>query len=132
MSKGKQTKDVVGETPEPAGVAVTGSAAQFEELKGLVAQARADALEDSKALAAKLAALGKTVDRMDKGTQRSFPRGTREYPVQDGDTLVLIAKRELGQSGRFTEIATMNYDRYPSLRTSNDVEGGWSLRLPPG
>ncbi len=43
----------------------------------------------------------------------------------------MIAKNELGQSGRMTEIATMNYDRYPSLRTSNDVEAGWKLRMPP-
>ncbi len=118
-------------TPEPKEEGLTME--QYEELKRLVAQARADALADSKALAGKLSALEQTVNKLDKGTQRSFPRGTREYTVVPGDSLVLIAKRELGQAGRFTEIATMNYDRYPSLRANpNHIEKGWKLRLPPG
>ena len=136
MSKGKQTKGTgafssVVEKTESAGAAVTGSVPQFEALKKLVADARADALADSKALARKVSELEKTVAVLDKGKQRSFPRGTGEYTVVEGDKLVMIAKNELGQSGRMTEIATMNYDRYPSLRTSNDVEAGWKLRMPP-
>ncbi len=137
MSKSKQAKDVVGETTEPAGVPVTGDVAitdvkaQFDELKELIADVRAVALDDAKMLAGRVLELEQTVAKLDKGKQRSFPRGTGEYEVVDGDSLVMIAKTELGQSGRFTEIATMNYDRYPGLRTSNEVEAGWKLRMPP-
>ncbi len=60
----------------------------------------------------------------------NYPR-TKEYTVKSGDTLTKIAKTELGQAGRFTEIATMNYDRYPSLKAdANMIQIGWVLRLP--
>ncbi len=65
-----------------------------------------------------------------QGTPKNFPK-TREYTVKSGDSLTLIAKRELGQAGRFTEIAILNYDRYPSLKTNaNLIQVGWRLRLP--
>jgi nucleoid-associated protein YgaU len=68
--------------------------------------------------------------RADAGSVR-YPDNVRDYEVKPGDTLVMIAKNELGNSGHFTLIGTMNYDRYPSLRTSQRVEPGWKLRLPP-
>ncbi len=185
MNKDKQTKetdveDVVAETTEPAGITVTGGVAisdlkaQFEEL---MADVRAGALADSKALADRVAVLEEqpvvatdsmpqfeelkkliadsrqfthevhdaVVTRLVKAEAvtaaltsqvaaiapmpRNYPR-TEEYTVKDGDTLVMIAKVQLGQAGRMTEIATTNYDRYPSLRTSSDIKPGWKLRLP--
>ncbi len=184
MNKDKQTKetDVVAETTEPAGLAITGSVdisdlkAQFEELETPIADAKAEALADSKALADRVVALEQPVVDTDSITQfeelkkliadsrqfthevhdaivtrlseaeaataalasqvaaitpipRNYPR-TKEYTVEDGDTLVMIAKVQLEQPGRMTEIRTMNYDRHPSLRTSDDIEPGWKLRLP--
>ncbi len=64
------------------------------------------------------------------GGGAKYPDNVRDYAVEPGDTLVKIAKSELANPGNFTKIATMNYDRYPSLRKSNRVEPGWVLRLP--
>ena len=177
MSKDKQTKETDAEDiPAPA-LAVTGSVVQYEELEKLIADAKAEALADSKALADRVAALEEqpvvatdsmppfeelkglisdsrafthevhdaVIARLAKAEAatvaltsqvaaitpipRNYPR-TKEYTVKDGDTLVMIAKVELEQPGRMTEIRTMNYDRHPSLRTSSDVKPGWKLRLP--
>ena len=60
-----------------------------------------------------------------------YPSNTRDYTVKEGDTLALIAKRELGNAGNLNQIVIMNYDRYPSFRRGIVVEEGWVLRLPP-
>ncbi len=141
MSKSKQTKetdaeDVVTETTEPAGIAVTGSVSQFEELKQLIADSRQFTHEVHDAVVTRLVkAEAATADLASQVAAitpipRNYPR-TKEYTVKGGDTLTKIAKAELGQAGRFTEIATMNYDRYPSLKTdANAIQVGWVLRLP--
>ena len=149
MNKYKQAKktdaeDVVAEVAEktkPAGLTVTGdvvvadSMPQFEELKQLIADSRQFTHEVHDAVVTRLTkaeaattALAREVAAITP-IPRNYPR-TKEYTVKPGETLVMIAKVQLGQPGRMTEIATTNYDRYPSLRTSNDVEPGWKLRLP--
>ena len=116
-------------------VVVTDSMPQFEELKGLISDSRAFTHEVHDAVVAKLTkaeaattALARQVAAITP-IPRNYPR-TKEYTVKPGETLVMIAKVQLGQPGRMTEIATTNYDRYPSLRTSSDIKPGWILRLP--
>ncbi|KKK86906.1 hypothetical protein LCGC14_2758570, partial [marine sediment metagenome] len=59
------------------------------------------------------------------------PRKYREYIVQPGDSLSLIAKRLSTNAGRYTEMAKLNYDRYPSLKKNpSHIEKGWKLRIP--
>ena len=59
------------------------------------------------------------------------PRKYRDYIVQDGDSLSMIAKTLTTNAGLFTEMATLNYDRYPSLRSNpSHIEAGWKLRIP--
>ncbi len=136
MSKDKQTKEVGAEATEPAGIVDTDSITQFEELKKLIADSRQFTHEVHDAVVTRLAkaeavtaALASQVAAITP-ISRNYPR-TKEYTVRDGDTLTKIAKVELGQAGRFTEIATMNYDRYPSLKVNaNRIEKGWKLRLP--
>ncbi len=114
----------------------TDSMPQFEKPKQLIADSRQFTHEVHDAVVARLAkaeaataALASHVATI-APPARNYPR-TKEYTVKDGDTTTKIAKAELGQAGRFTEIATMNYDRYPSLKTnSNNVTPGWKLRLP--
>lgn len=72
-----------------------------------------------------------SIGNISKGTERSYPTSLREYAVKSGDSMTLIAKGQLGQAGRFTDIAILNYDRYPNLKTNpNQVQVGWKLRLP--
>lgn len=55
----------------------------------------------------------------------------RIHIVQKGEKMSVIAKKELANSGRFPEIAALNYDRYPKLRQyPNDPEENWILKLP--
>ncbi len=116
-------------------MAVTDLTPQFEELKGLISDSRAFTHEVHDAVVTRLAAAEAATAALASQVAaiapipRNYPR-TEEYTVKDGDTLVMIAKVQLGQAGRMTEIATTNYDRYPSLRTSSDVKAGWKLRLP--
>ena len=51
-----------------------------------------------------------------------------EYEVRPGDTLSKIAKRMLGQSSRWQEIADANRDRLPRPA---DLKPGIRLRIPP-
>ena len=109
---------------------------QFSDLKKLIADSREYTKQVHDAIVARLkkaedaiASLASKVAGI-APTSRKFPR-TREYIVRSGDSLSKIAKNELGQAGRFTEIAVMNYDRYPSLKTNaNAIQIGWKLRLP--
>ena len=109
---------------------------QYEELKKLIGDSRQFTQEVHDAIVARLvkaeaatAALASQVAAI-APIPRNYPR-TKEYTVKSGDTLTKIAKAELGQAGRFTEIATMNYDRYPSLKAdANMIQVGWILRLP--
>ena len=109
---------------------------QFTDLKKLIADSREYTKQVHDAIVARLKkAEGQIASLASKvagiaPVARNFPR-TREYTVKSGDTLSMIAKRELGQAGRFTEIAVMNYDRYPSLKNNaNLIQVGWKLRLP--
>lgn len=107
-----------------------------EELKGLITENREFTQQVHDAIVSRVAALegkvfklGTTVSGI-RGAERKFPQ-TKEYTVAPGDKLTGIAKRQLGQAGRFTEIAILNYDRYPSLKTNPDhIQEGWKLRLP--
>ncbi len=64
-------------------------------------------------------------------TPQPSPRKYREYIVKDGDSLSKIAKTLTTNAGRFTEMATLNYDRYPSLKTNPSfIKPGWKLRIP--
>ena len=61
-----------------------------------------------------------------------------KYSVRRGDSLLSIAKKELGDSSRLQELAVMNSDKYPTLFSSPGVlaqnpflEQGWVLSLPP-
>ena len=120
-------------TPNPEEEDIT--VGQYEELKKLISDSRAYTKQVHDAIVNRLAkaeaattALASQIAGI--APQRNFPR-TREYVVKGGDTLTKIAKVELGQAGRFTEIATMNYDRYPSLKNNpNLIQVGWKLRLP--
>ena len=110
--------------------------AQYEELKELIASNKAFTQQVHDAIVSRIAALEGKVSKLAaavagiRGAERKFPQ-TKEYTVVSGDTLTGIAKKQLGQAGRFTEIAILNYDRYPSLKTNpNYIREGWKLRLP--
>ncbi len=51
----------------------------------------------------------------------------RWYRVRTKDTLSRIAKRELGDEGRFGEIYTLNKD---IIRNKNRIKPGMKIRLP--
>lgn len=56
----------------------------------------------------------------------------RDYVVQEGQTMSMIAKEVYGNAGLFNRIASHNYDRHSELReNANYVEEGWRLRIPP-
>ncbi len=136
VGEGEQTNETDAEDSAEQYVTVTGSVPQFEELKQLIADSRQFTHEVHDAVVARLVkAEAATADLASQVAaiapiQRNYPK-TKEYTVKDGEsTLAEIAKKQLGQAGRFPDIATMNYDRYPSLKTSTDVKPGWKLRLP--
>lgn len=55
-----------------------------------------------------------------------------KYTVKKGDTLLLIAKYELGDSSRVDELIEINKTWYPSLSIqAPNIEVGWQLRIPP-
>jgi LysM repeat protein len=54
------------------------------------------------------------------------------YTVQSGDSLLTIARDQLGDVSRVNELISLNKDRYPSLSIDNPfIEIGWKLYLPP-
>ena len=53
----------------------------------------------------------------------------KTYTVQPGDTLFSIAKRTLGDGGRYTEIQALNKDILPD---ANKLKVGMVLKLPTG
>lgn len=62
----------------------------------------------------------------------------RSYKVVNGDSLLSIARKELGDSSRYQEIAVMNASKFPQFFSSPGVvskntflEQGWILLLPP-
>lgn len=56
----------------------------------------------------------------------------QSYTAQKGDTLMLIARKELGDSSRTAELININRVWYPHLSIKNPfIEVGWNLRLPP-
>ena len=61
-----------------------------------------------------------------------------KYTVKQGDSLLSIARNELGDPSRIQELAVMNADKYPGLFSSTGVlaqnpflEQGWTMSLPP-
>ena len=139
MDKQSKKTDAFVEETEPVELAIEDGVvkfAQLDELKRLIDDNRTftqqvhDAIVERLAtLEGKVFKLGSTVSGI-RGAERKFPR-TKEYTVAPGDKLTGIAKKQLGQAGRFTEIAILNYDRYPSLKTNPDhIREGWKLRLP--
>ena len=54
------------------------------------------------------------------------------YIVKPGDTILSIARTELGDVSRVNELIALNVDRYPSISVQTPlIEQGWSLYLPP-
>ena len=55
-----------------------------------------------------------------------------KYTVKSGDTLLSIAKTQLGSTSRIGDIILLNKNRYADLSTENSfLEEGWVLYLPP-
>lgn len=55
----------------------------------------------------------------------------RTYTVQTGDTLYSIAKKQLGDGSRASELRKANEKRYANLKNNIFIEIGWELLLPP-
>ena len=56
----------------------------------------------------------------------------KKYIVKSGDTLLLVAKKELGDTSRVSDIVYINEKDYPGLSIKNPyIEPGWVLHLPP-
>jgi hypothetical protein len=54
-----------------------------------------------------------------------------KYTVKSGDTLLSIAKSELKDVSRVSELINLNKDSYPSLSINTPfIEKGWTLYLP--
>ncbi len=113
--------DEVTEKTEPVGVTVS----ELEEFNNRITTLEESA--DKSDVESRLATLEQRIAASDT----KYPSNTRDYTVKEGDTLALIAKRELGNAGNLNQIVIMNYDRYPSFRRGIVVEEGWVLRLPP-
>jgi len=55
-----------------------------------------------------------------------------KYIVQKGDTLLYIAKNELGDSSRVDELIELNKTWYSDISIQNPIiQEGWELRIPP-
>lgn len=53
------------------------------------------------------------------------------YVVESGDSLMEIAKEQLGNEERYKELIALNRDTYPSIEAyPHLLEAGWELRLP--
>lgn len=64
--------------------------------------------------------------------RKSGEKYLNEYIVKNGDTLLSIAKNQLGDSSRVNEIITLNKEKYPTLSLENSfIEIGWKFLLPP-
>lgn len=60
------------------------------------------------------------------------PENKNDYEVVKGNTLSGIARRFLGNAGRWRDLVEWNMDRYPSLLKNPDlILIGWKLRLSP-
>lgn len=53
----------------------------------------------------------------------------RLYNIKPGDTLWKIAIEILGDGNKYTKIAEDNSDTYPSLKTSDNLKLGWTLKI---
>jgi hypothetical protein len=54
------------------------------------------------------------------------------YTVKKGDTLLLIAKNQLNDVSRVSELIQLNKEEFPTLSIENPfLEQGWKLFIPP-
>ncbi len=126
--KKKITVDEVTEKTEPVGVTVS----EFEEFNNRLTALEENVAKDDCCLCDNnIESRLSTLEQRIAAGDTKYPSNTRDYTVKEGDTLALIAKRELGNAGNLNQIVIMNYDRYPSFRRGIVVEEGWVLRLPP-
>ncbi|SEP53804.1 LysM peptidoglycan-binding domain-containing protein [Amycolatopsis saalfeldensis] len=65
--------------------------------------------------------------RADAPVAAAAPGDTVRYTVVHGDTLWGLAERHLGAGIRYHEIVRLN----PTLHAPDDLQPGWTLRLPP-
>lgn len=100
----------------------------FDELKALVGERFDEAIEFMQKVSE---AADSRLNVIEARLHVAPPPGQNTYTVVEGDALSLIAKRLLGNAGRFPEIVTLNQGRYPSLATNpNHIEVGWVLAIP--
>lgn len=103
------------------------SSTEFDQLNRKIDEQRAwvqTAVHD--AIVARLAGLEQAVARfLPSPLPSPTPNRDRTYTVQPGDTLSLIAKRRLGNAGRFSEIAALN-----GIQNPNVISVGQVLRIP--
>ena len=119
-------------TPQPQSQPVeedSMSSTEFDQLNRKIDEQRAwtqTAVHD--AIVARLAALEQNVARfVPQAPPSTTPNRDRTYTVQPGDSLSLIAKRLLGNAGRFSEIAALN-----GIQNPNVISVGQVLRIPQG
>lgn len=53
-----------------------------------------------------------------------------KYTVRSGDSVLAVARNQLGDSSRYGEIIQLNKDRYPYIENSSFLEIGMTLYLP--
>lgn len=80
--------------------------------------------------------LNKITNKCSKnGISQDLRSISRKYTVKPGDSLLLIAQNELGDSSRYRELAEYNARDYPELFDHGNVttflESGWILQIPP-
>lgn len=91
----------------------------------VVANATVDAMQE------KVSWLTETLTELKERVDKTIPPRTssaareRIYVVKEGDTLSIIARNMLGQSGRYIEIGTLNGMQHPYL-----IHPGQELKLP--
>lgn len=63
-------------------------------------------------------------------TTPTTPGATREYALQEGDSLESIAERELGDKARWNEIYELNKDLFDKLGADGEIAAGTKIKLP--
>lgn len=118
---------VVVEPPKSAGIAATGSVSQIEELKALIKKEAKLAQKRTVDVKNALSNHARRYHPDGPMSPQPSPRALREYIVTSDDhSLSLIAKKLTTNSGRFTEMATLNKITHPFT-----IEPGQVLLIPP-